>query len=520
MASSTGKRGLLAWLRREGAVEPAEAEAARETATVESGEPVAVLTERYRDLGAVGHGVRRVYDRNLLRTVAMKLLDPEAAARRGEHDRFTEEAQITGQLDHPNIPPVYEIGADDEGTHYFTMRYVRGQTFEQILGADFRLGDERQLFAALQTFVKACDAVSFAHSRGVLHCDLNPGNLMVGRHGEVYVMDWGVARLRAGPRPSGAETQAVALRRADDERADELKVARSTGYMAPELVASKDIDERSDVFALGAILCRVLTGKQPNAAALLQQPAAVPAGAAKGAALPPRLVAVAAKAMAREPSARYDSVEALKADVEGYMSGAGRAEQATFKRGQVVVREGEAGRAAYAIERGRCVAYKVVDGKKQTLREMGPGEIFGEMAILTAEPRTATVEALDELTVRVITAEALSQELDQTFYLGHLIGLLAARFNEVDSRSSDLRSERDSLRADRDALRLREAALAHLATGRREQGRSVAAWGVLAHELNQRFGCSEAQALAVVTRIPGVAVSAAKDEISLAPLMV
>jgi serine/threonine-protein kinase len=519
------KRGFLAWLRGDSEPETADdAAAEQEDATVEPHQPEGALTDRYRDLGEIGRGamarVRRAYDRNLLRTVAVKLLDPQIAAIKGELDRFIEEAQITGQLEHPNIPAIHELGADDEGTHFFTMRYVRGQNLEQILKQGFSVRSERQLFTALQTFVKVCEAVSFAHSRGVLHCDLKPANIMVGKHGQVYVMDWGIARLRATPRPSGADSQAhaVALRRAEKERSDEGKIVGSLGYMSPEQAQgkNKNLDERSDVFSLGAVLYRALVGRPPYLAQTEDELIDLAASAgwtapqqavAADMRLPPQLCAVVEKAMAKLPEDRYQSVEDLQEEVERYLAGSGRTPARTVQPGQAIVREGEPGSSAYVIEKGRCVAYKMVDGRRQVLREMGPGDIFGEMAILTSAPRTATVEALEEVTVRVLTADALAQELGQTFFMGRLLKVLAERFHDVDARNTELTREL-TMRT------LREAALAHLALGRREGDRAVAAWQPLVAEIGKRYGRCEEEALQAARAIPGVAVDPEGNEIS------
>ncbi|HCF57888.1 MAG TPA: hypothetical protein DFS52_07820, partial [Myxococcales bacterium] len=190
-----GKRGLLSWLRGEDKSQvPVEDERAR----VETTAPRIALAERIVDQGVIAKGgmstVRLAYDTNLLRHMAMKVLSPKIAAKPLEARRFLEEAQITGQLEHPNIPPVHEVGIDDEGTHYFTMKYVHGVTLEELLnGQNFSVRDEAKLFEVLQVFVKTCQAIGFAHCRGVIHCDIKPRNVMVGSYGQVYVMDWGIA---------------------------------------------------------------------------------------------------------------------------------------------------------------------------------------------------------------------------------------------------------------------------------------------------------------------------------------
>ncbi|MGC4122614.1 MAG: protein kinase [Myxococcales bacterium] len=517
--------GLLGWLRGEAKSAPVEAEGAPgQDATVAPAVPEEQASDRYRDLGEIGRGafasVRRVYDRNLLRSVAMKLIDPRVADIKGELDRFVEEAQITGQLEHPNIPAVHELGIDETGTYFFTMNYVRGQTLEQVFRNNFSVRSERHLFQALQVFVKACDAVDYAHHHGVIHCDLKPANIMVGKHGEVYVMDWGIARLRAVSRPSGADTQsrAVAVRRGEKERADEGRVVGSIGYMSPEQAQGLNgqLDERSDVFSLGAILYRALTGRPAYLAQTEDEILELAADGRwvppqevvpKDLRLPPRLCAICEKAMAPKPRDRYQTVEQLKDEIERYLSGSGRTPVRAVAPGEVIVKEGEEGSSAYAIEKGRCVAYKMVDGQKQILREMGPGEIFGEMAILTQTLRTATVEAIEPVSVRVLTADSLAQELGQTFFIGRLIKVLAERFQDADAQVTTLVSERTRRTA-------QLAVLSHVAMGTRQGELAAAPWAVLRERLKKRHGLTEESALDVALEIPGVAVDAAADLIT------
>jgi serine/threonine protein kinase len=154
---------------------------------------------RYTFLGEIARGgmgaVVEIVDNGILRPVAMKVILGDEDPSRLE--RFVEEAQITGQLEHPNIVPVHELGVNGEGRAYFTMILVRGETLEEVLDAIAEGDRERigrfPLPSLLEVFLKVCDAVAFAHSRGVIHRDLKPENVMVGRFGEVLVMDWGLS---------------------------------------------------------------------------------------------------------------------------------------------------------------------------------------------------------------------------------------------------------------------------------------------------------------------------------------
>jgi serine/threonine-protein kinase len=225
---------------------------------------------RYQDRGEIGRGgvgtVRCAFDRVLLRAVAMKLIDAGTASDLGA--RFVEEAQITGQLDHPNIVPVYEFGTIRGGQSYFTMKLVSGRTLSQVIAQLHEGGfTDVDLEGVLRVLLKVCEAVAFAHSRGVIHRDLKPSNVMIGTHGQVYVMDWGLGLLLAGARltagvAAGAPDAAV---RASVPQEHTYGPEGTVGYMAPEqaLANIRGIDARTDVYALGAILYQVLTGRAP-----------------------------------------------------------------------------------------------------------------------------------------------------------------------------------------------------------------------------------------------------------------
>jgi tetratricopeptide (TPR) repeat protein len=277
----------------------------------------------YELLNRVGRGgmgeVFRGLDPALGRDLAVKVLRPESCADPEAQRRFTQEARVTGALQHPNIVPVHNLGRMPDGRLYFTMKLVRGRTLAELLAQG--RGPER-LPELLGVFEKVCQAVAFAHSRGVIHRDLKPSNVMVGAFGEVQVMDWGLAKaLRHGDRAGtpggegGAEGDTV--RRAlltgstvDDRRTG---VVGTPQYMAPEQARGEGaVDERADVFGLGAILCEILTGKPPFLGAtlgeLLRQAAAGDTADAlarlEGCGADAELVALCRECLAAEYTAR------------------------------------------------------------------------------------------------------------------------------------------------------------------------------------------------------------------------
>jgi eukaryotic-like serine/threonine-protein kinase len=220
--------------------------------------------------GAMG-AVLKGCDPDLGRDLAVKVLLEEHRHRPDLIRRFVEEAQIGGQLQHPGIVPVYELGIFDDARPYFTMKLVKGQTLTGLLAA--RTASSSELPRFLETFLRVAQTVAYAHARGVVHRDLKPSNVMVGSFGEVQVMDWGLAKVlpRGGTADDrevgeGAEPEtAIATTRQDSEldRSRAGSVLGTPSYMAPEQADGQVewVDERADVFALGSILCEILTGR-------------------------------------------------------------------------------------------------------------------------------------------------------------------------------------------------------------------------------------------------------------------
>ncbi|HEV3340927.1 MAG TPA: protein kinase, partial [Pirellulales bacterium] len=232
-------------------------------------------TSRYRLFGEIARGgmgaILKGRDLDLGRDLAIKVLLDQRRDRPELVRRFIEEAQIGGQLQHPGIVPVHELGMLEDERPYFTMKLVRGRTLTSLLEARANLSDDRPRFLAI--FEQVCQTIAYAHSRGVVHRDLKPSNVMVGSFGEVQVMDWGLAKvLKTAPTDEsfraqpGAEEGVQTVRH--DSGVDHSRLGSVLGtpaYMAAEQARGETdrVDERADVFGLGAILCEILTGRPP-----------------------------------------------------------------------------------------------------------------------------------------------------------------------------------------------------------------------------------------------------------------
>ena len=334
-------------------------------------------------LGRGGMGaVHACEDRRLSRTVAMKVLA------RGADDgarvaAFVDEARLQGRLEHPAIVPVYDLGTTENGTPFFTMKCVRGVTLAQVLearrtgggGRRLREWTDRRLFTA---FVTVCLAVEYAHRCGVVHGDLKPENVMLGRFGEVHVLDWGCA-ARARPAtpedPRTVETCATAdvgvLLGLLERGVRGVEILGTPGYLAPEEANGQRGDQRSDVYALGAILFEIVTGQRlhdrPTALArlvsTLEAPVHRPSERAPALAIPAELDALVVAALAREPEAR-PAARDLAAGVERWLDGE------LAHTGALRAAEKHAREAALAADRAAAPAGDERD-RESALREAG-----------------------------------------------------------------------------------------------------------------------------------------------------
>jgi len=420
---------------------------------------------RYKHDGEVGRGgmgaILKIWDENLRRHLAMKVVlarddAPDAGTTAGVDPktltRFLEEAQVTSQLDHPGIVPVHELGLDAEGRVYFTMKLVQGRDLHTIFHLAFQGKEGWNETRVLGVLLKVCEAVAYAHKKGVIHRDLKPANVMVGDFGEVYVMDWGLARvlqradahdIRISPEDSGRASSSHAS--VETDRSDVLRavpdsplctmdgdVLGTPAYMPPEQARGEieSLSARSDVYSLGAMLYHLLARRTPyerpgrprNAIEVLfavieGRPSPVHELRRD---VPPELEAICDKAMARDPEQRYADTLELAEDLRAFLEG----------------------RVVQAYETGA-----LVELKKWVLRNKPlAGALAAAVLILiagifvsTAKTREAEAARLEtaEKNAELVAATKLAQEQEQlaTQQTNDVLSLSAIQeLNDLESR--------------------------------------------------------------------------------------
>lgn len=391
---------------------------------------------RYRELSELGRGgcgrVTRSWDDVLKRSVAHKEVLYDDEVQRG---MLRHEARILAWLDHPGAVPVYD--GRFEGTKWaYTMRLLEGETLRR------RLHDQRRLTIAeaIRVLARISETMANAHAKGVLHLDLKPANIMLMPYGQVCILDWGVARFH------DVEAYQAYLGSAGDP-----ELARSAGYdgvagtpayMPLEQAVGEGVTPAADIFACGTMLYEMLVGRLPypvddsEFAILRKAVVAVTPLRAQRANVPEALEALCLRMIALDPTARPASFDEVLAALDRLNHGDVVVQQRTLQPGEVLFAEGDAGDEAFQVQSG-CLSIRIAGAAGPIeIARRGVGELVGEMAVVSAAPRSATVVALEPTRVAVVTGQVIEDELSTANpLLARMVRSLVARLREEADRA-------------------------------------------------------------------------------------
>lgn len=367
--------------------------------------------------GGMGR-IHRATDTTLAREVAAKVLKREHLDQCEVVERFLDEARLAASLEHPNVIPIHALGVREGVGPFFTMKLVEGETLFDRLETSRGTPQGDLLSEIIDILIQVCDALSFAHSRDVVHADLKSRNILLGAFHQVYLTDWGNARRIGAPAPVSSDGRPLVL--------------GTLGMLAPEQARAEPLDARTDVFGIGALLYTILARRVPFSRG---GPEARIDAAREGRYRPldrmaPRasvtLRRICARAMAHDPADRYPTIEALRNDLDAYRRVRIDPPTRTLVAGQVLIQEGDASDCLYIVRSGEFV---VTQGQAE-IERCGPGVVLGEVGVLTQQPRSATVMAVTEAVVEVLDPHVLTQELGRAApWMRAVVMNLAARLH-------------------------------------------------------------------------------------------
>ncbi len=384
---------------------------------------------RYRVVGTVGRGglgvVLRAIDQALGRPIALKVMAQHDVTARA---RFDDEARLAARLEHPGIVPIYDAGQFASGAPYYAMKLVGGRTLAAAIRDAADLGGRLGLLGAV---LAVADAIAFAHSRGVIHRDLKPDNVLVGEFGETIVIDWGLAKEldRAEPSPDAAPVDAPPERTAAGD------VLGTPAYMAPEQARGEPLDARADVFAIGALLYAVLAGHAPrrgDRARVMADARHTPVDPIERLVpdVPRDLAAICARALAIDRAARYQHARELADDLRRFQTGrlvAAREYSLTQRLGRWLRRHAAlvtmgAGSLAVLVIVGTALLIRTVEARHRAEDQAAQLLLAQARATIDRDPALALawlrrllaapgVGAIDLEQVRILTADARARGL-------------------------------------------------------------------------------------------------------------
>jgi eukaryotic-like serine/threonine-protein kinase len=411
--------------------------------------PLSPGKERYKLLTLLGEGgfaqVRSCFDTSLNRVIALKELKPACSENPDLLNAFINEAKLVSFLDHPGIVSVFDTFTSDNGKPCYTMQLVEGRTLSSLLSDPVTERPTAIPFTrALDIFSKMCETLAYAHDRGVIHLDLKPDNIMVGRYGEVLIMDWGSAKIYdTRPYEEYLNRFTNETERLSPGRENESFVLGTPYYMAPEqfTLRRSQCTPAADVFAAGIILYQMLTGIHPFIASdLTDIRRAVETFDPQpvyeiNADIPRRLCQICERTLEKSVVNRYKNCHELVDDIRLCHDSCEAFVGKSYNAGDVIFREGDIGEYAFIIVSGKVEISKIHEAVPKVLATLGKNEIVGELAIFSKQPRSATARAMEPTVIRIMNKVDVDRELDKLSpWVGRMITGLSTRFIGMNER--------------------------------------------------------------------------------------
>jgi serine/threonine-protein kinase len=406
-----------------------------------------------RELGAGSIGkVHAVFDNFLQRVVAHKTMKQEHLNNNNILQTFGNEIKLMGRLSHPGILTVYDAMLGDYGEPSYIMRFAEGQDLAALMQMPKGRLDSVAipLEQSVRILVKLCETLTYAHDHGVLHLDLKPENIMLGRYGEVIIMDWGAARVYDTTKFEDGIKQHTGDSVQLEYRHENRNLLIGTpAYMSPEQLTSPrdQLTPASDIFSIGILFYQMVTGQHPfkervfeKLSAKIEKHNPPPAHEANPD-IPHSISRICERMLKKKPEERYASFREVIKDIDDYQRSGAGAPTKNYATGETIFKEGDPSDFICVVVSGKVEISVRNHGKRHVIAQLGANEPFGELAALTGNPRTATATALEPSVIRKISKQDIQIEIaNLSPWVGSMVRALSQRF--VDNSERLLKLER------------------------------------------------------------------------------